>query len=199
MFTGLVQEIGTIRSVDENNGDLRLEIETVMDLSLVPMGASICCSGCCLTVVAKEEKSFFVDVSNESLSKTVIGAWQVKTRINLEPSLKVGDEMGGHYVSGHVDSTTKILDIAEDGGSYCFKIAIPKSLEMFVATKGSVTIDGISLTVNEVDDTSFNVNIIPHTMENTTLSDRKVGDEVNIEVDLLARYAVNMLNKKGIK
>ncbi len=199
MFTGLVQEIGIIRSVDENNGDLRLEIETVMDLLSVPMGASICCSGCCLTVVAKEEKSFFVDVSNESLSKTVIGAWQVKTRINLEPSLKVGDEMGGHYVSGHVDSTTKITDIEEDGGSYRFTIAIPSHLDVFIATKGSVTIDGISLTVNEVNDTSFSVNIIPHTMENTTLSDRNVGDEVNIEVDLLARYAVNMLNKKGIK
>lgn len=196
MFTGLVQEIGVVRSIIKSRGDLRIEIGTLMNLSAVQMGASICCSGCCLTVVDKTESSFFIDVSNESLNKTIIGAWQVKTRINLEPSLKVGDELGGHFVSGHVDATTEILGITEDGGSYRLNISIPSALEIFIAEKGSVTIDGISLTVNDVDDTSFNVNIIPHTWAKTTLSDRHVGDKVNIEIDLLARYAVNMLNKK---
>lgn len=196
MFTGLVQEIGVVRSIVKSRGDMRIEIGTIMNLSAVQLGASICCSGCCLTVVDKTESSFSVDVSSETLSKTIIDAWQVKTRINLEASLKVGDEMGGHFVSGHVDATTKILEIKEEGGSYGLKIAIPSALKIFIATKGSVTLDGISLTVNDVDDTSFNVNIIPHTWANTTLSDRHVGDEVNIEIDLLARYAVNMLNKK---
>lgn len=196
MFTGLVQEIGVVRSVKKTRGDLRIEIGTRLNLSAVQLGASICCSGCCLTVVDKTENSFSVDVSNESLSKTIIDAWQVKTRINLEPSLKVGDDLGGHFVSGHVDATTKILKITEAGGSYRLKIAVPPTLKIFIAEKGSVTLDGISLTVNDVDDTSFNVNIIPHTWAKTTLSDRSVGDEVNIEIDLLARYAVNMLNKK---
>ncbi len=196
MFTGLVQEIGVVRSIVKSRSDLRIGIGTIMNLSEVQVGASICCSGCCLTVVDKTENSFSVDVSSETLSKTIIDAWQVKTRINLEPSLKVGDELGGHFVSGHVDATTKILKITEEGGSYRLKIAIPQALEIFIAAKGSVTLDGISLTVNDVDDTSFNVNIIPHTWTKTTLSDRRVGDDVNIEIDLLARYAVNMLNKK---
>ncbi|PCJ02784.1 MAG: riboflavin synthase [Alphaproteobacteria bacterium] len=196
MFTGLVREIGVVRSIIKSRGDMRIEIGTLMNLSSVQLGASICCSGCCLTVVDKTESSFSVDVSNETLSKTIIDAWQIKTRINLEPSLKVGDDMGGHFVSGHVDATTKILEIKEEGGSYRLKITIPSALRIFIAEKGSVTIDGISLTVNDVDDTSFNVNIIPHTWAKTTLSDRQVGDEVNIEIDLLARYAVNMLNKK---
>ncbi len=193
MFTGLVQDIGVIRDIDNARGDLRIEIETNMNLSVVPMGASICCSGCCLTVVDKTENSFFVDVSKESLNKTIIGAWRVMTRINLEPSLKLGDEMGGHIVSGHVDAVTKIGTIQKEGDSHRLKIAIPKGMEGFLAQKGSVTIDGISLTVNEVDDTSFGVNIIPHTWEHTTLSDRVAGDDVNIEIDMLARYVARML------
>lgn len=197
MFTGLVQDIGIIRSIDETRGDLRIEIETNMNLSNVSMGASVCCSGCCLTVVDKAKRSFFVDVSKESLNKTIIGAWRVMTRINLEPSLKLGDEMGGHIVSGHVDAVTKIEAIQKEGGSHRFKIAIPKGLEGFLAPKGSVTIDGISLTVNEVDDTSFGVNIIPHTLEHTTLSDRTEGDVVNIEIDMLARYVARMLDVKN--
>ncbi len=197
MFTGLVQDIGIIRSIDKARGDLRIEIETNMNLSNVSMGASVCCSGCCLTVVDKAKRSFFVDVSKESLNKTIIGAWSVMTRINLEPSLKLGDEMGGHIVSGHVDAVTKIETIQKEGGSHRFTIAIPKGLEGFLAPKGSVTIDGISLTVNEVDDTSFGVNIIPHTLEHTTLSDRAEGDVVNIEIDMLARYVARMLDVKS--
>ncbi len=197
MFTGLVQNIGIIRSIDSSHGDLRIEIETDMNLSKVQIGASICCSGCCLTLTDKTQNTFFVDVSAESLSKTTIGAWKVMTRINLEPSLKVGDEIGGHFVSGHVDGVAKILDIAKDGASRRIKIAIPKGFEKYIAAKGSIAIDGISLTVNEVDNACFGVNIIPHTWENTTLSDRNIGDKVNIEIDSLARYVARHLECKG--
>ncbi len=188
MFTGLVQDIGVIKNLDNSGGDLGIEIDTNMNMAQVQMGASICCSGCCLTVTKKTDKSFFVEVSAESLNKTIIGAWRAMTRINIEPSLKVGDEMGGHFVSGHVDTTTKILDISVEGDSRRFKIDIPKGYEKYIAEKGSVAIDGISLTVNEVGATSFGVNIISHTWDNTTLSNRKVGDAVNIEIDMLARY-----------
>ncbi len=196
MFTGLVQDIGIIRNIDSSRGDLRIEIETNMNMSKVQMGASICCSGCCLTVVQKTKNSFFVDVSAESLDKTIIGAWEVMTRVNLEPSLKVGDELGGHFVSGHVDATTEILSITKDGGSHRLKIAYPKDLGQYITAKGSITIDGISLTVNELDNTGFGVNIIPHTWDNTTLSDRKVGDKVNIEIDMLARYVSRIIEVK---
>lgn len=196
MFTGLVQHIGKIRSIDKSSGDLKFEIETDMNMSEVQMGASICCSGCCLTVVDKTENSFSVDVSNETLSKTTLGAWEVMTRVNLEPSLKVGDEMGGHFVSGHIDSCAQILSIEQDAGSRRIKVSIPEGMSLYIAAKGSITIDGISLTVNKVCDTSFNVNIIPHTWDNTTLSDRNIGDDVNIEIDMLARYVRRMIEVK---
>ncbi len=197
MFTGLVQTIGTIRNIDTSRGDMRAEIDTNMNLETVRIGASICCSGCCLSVVDKTKNSFLVDVSKETLSKTTLGAWSVKTRINLEPSLKVGDEIGGHFVSGHIDTPTKIIKIAEEGGSQRLTISIPGDLKKYITPKGSITIDGISLTVNEVDNTAFGVNIIPHTWQNTTLSDRKVGDDVNIEIDMLARYVANMMDTKS--
>ena len=193
MFTGLIKNIGKISAIDKSQGDLRLEIETDMNLKAVQIGASICCSGCCLTVVEKSEDSFSVDVSAETLSKTILGSWQLKTRINLEPSLKVGDEMGGHFVSGHVDATTKILSIEPDGASRRIEIAIPDNLKKYIAAKGSITINGISLTINDIDDTSFDVNIIPHTWDNTTLSDSNIGDDVNIEIDMLARYVARMI------
>ncbi len=196
MFTGLVQHIGKIRSIDKSSGDLKFEIETDMNMSEVQMGASICCSGCCLTVVDKTDSSFFVDVSNETLSKTNLGAWEVMTCVNLEPSLKVGDEMGGHFVSGHIDSCAQILSIEQDAGSRRIKVSIPEGMSQYIPAKGSITIDGISLTVNKVCDTSFNVNIIPHTWDNTTLSDRNIGDDVNIEIDMLARYVRRMIEVK---
>ena len=199
MFTGLIQDIGIIRSIDNTRGDLQIEIETNMDLSKIQIGASISCSGCCLTVVNKSDNSFFVDVSAETLSKTIIGTWRVLSRINLEPSLKVGDEIGGHFVSGHVDATTKILEITKEGDSRRIKIAIPPQMESYLAAKGSITIDGISLTVNEVDDAGFGVNIIPHTWNNTTLSDRIVGDYINIEIDMLARYIVRQIECEGLQ
>ncbi len=196
MFTGLIQDIGTIRAIDKARGDARFEIVTALNLSNIEIGASICCSGCCLSVTEKTKDSFFVDVSAESLSKTIIGNWKMGTRINLEPSLKLGDEMGGHIVSGHVDTTTKIMDIAPEGGSHRIKLHIPKGLAHLIASKGSVTIDGISLTVNEVEGQYFGVNIIPHTWRHTTLADRKAGDIVNIEIDMLARYVARMMDVK---
>ena len=192
MFTGLIQGVGIIKDVNNSSGDLCIEILTKMNLSLVHLGASICCSGCCLTVTKKAKNSFFVEVSAESLSKTTIASWGEGVKINLEPSLKVGDEIGGHFVSGHIDCVTKVLSIKKDGSSHRFKIAIPKGYYKYIAEKASIAIDGISLTINEVDDISFGVNIISHTWNNTTLSDRVVGDMVNMEVDMLARYVARM-------
>ncbi len=198
MFTGLVQDIGIIRDVlKHDGGDTRYMIETNMNLNPIQMGASICCSGCCLTVVDKSENSFSVDVSRETLSKTHLGSWHIMTRINLEPSLKVGDELGGHFVSGHVDATTRILSITQDGGSHRVEIAIPDGFQKFIAPKGSIAIDGVSLTVNDVKNGSFIVNIIPHSWDVTTLGDRVVDDVVNLEIDMLARYVANMMNVKG--
>lgn len=197
MFTGLVQNIGVVKSIDKSSGDWRIEIETSLDLTSVQIGASICCSGCCLSVVEKSKTSFFVDVSAESLNKTMIGSWRVMTRINLEPSLKLGDEMGGHIVSGHVDGVSQILSITPEGDSHRVVVKIPEGYDQFFASKGSVTIDGISLTVNEVGADHFGVNIIPHTWSHTTLGDRNVGDKVNIEIDMLARYVARMMDVRN--
>ncbi len=193
MFTGIVQSIGTVRRVDRMRGDLRFEIETDLDLGKHSLGASICCSGCCLTMIEKAQRSFFVDVSAETLSKTVLGEWSEGTRVNLEPSLKIGDELGGHFVFGHVDAVTQINEITAEGDSHRLKIALKKSLAPYLAPKGSVAIDGISLTVNEVEREYFGVNIIPHTWEKTTLGKKKAGDRLNLEIDMLARYVARAL------
>jgi riboflavin synthase len=194
MFTGIIQDIGTVRSI-QKNGDWHIEIETGLDLARTAIGASIACSGCCLTVVEKNANIFAVDVSAESLSKTVIGQWTEGTKINLEPALKMGDELGGHMVSGHVDGLAVIKDIQKDGDSYRLKIEAPRELSQFIAPKGSVTLDGISLTVNEVDGNIFGVNIIPHTWEKTTLGLKTTGDSLNIEIDMLARYVARMMDR----
>lgn len=192
MFTGIIQDIGTVHSV-ERKGDLRLAISTGLDLAATQTGASICCSGCCLTVVEKEDHVFYVDVSTETLAKTRIGTWAPGTKINLEPALKIGDELGGHIVSGHVDGLARIARIHADGGSHRLLIEAPGALAHFIAPKGSVCLDGVSLTVNEVDDYRFGVNIIPHTWEATTLGLRKEGDVLHMEVDMLARYVARMM------
>lgn len=192
MFTGIIQDIGTVKSI-KRDGDWRIVIGTGLDLSATPMGASIACSGCCLTVVEKGDDWFAVDVSAESLSKTVIGDWAEGAKINIEPSLKLGDELGGHIVSGHVDGLAELISIEQDADSYRLKIKAPVELAKFIAQKGSVTLDGISLTVNEVDGDVFGVNIIPHTWQHTTLSDRSAGDKLNIEIDMLARYVARQL------
>lgn len=193
MFTGLVQDIGVIKAIDAHDGGCRIEVGVSLDVTSVQMGASVACSGVCLTVVEKSNSSLFFDVSTETLSRSIIGSWGVNDAVNVEPSLKLGDEMGGHIVSGHVDAVTKIIDIRSDGESYRLKIAIPYGYEAYIASKGSVTLDGISLTVNEVNEHSFGVNIIPHTWENTTLKFRKAGDDINLEIDTLARYVARML------
>ncbi len=192
MFTGLIQDIGIIKNINNSDGDLCIEIGTELNLFPVQLGASICCSGCCLTVIKKTKNSFFIEVSSESIAKSTIGSWRVNSKINLELSLKVGDEIGGHFVSGHIDCVTKVLSIQKDGSSHRFKIAIPKGYGKYIAEKGSIVIDGISLTINEVDDISFGVNIISYTWDKTTLSDRIIGDAVNIEIDMLARYVAHM-------
>ncbi len=193
MFTGLIQDIGTIRSVEDRGDDVRLEIETGLDLKNVSVGASIACSGVCLTVTDKSENSFFTDVSSETLTKTLIKNWSTGDRVNIEPSLRLGDELGGHFVFGHVDGVAELLEITQDGESYRFKIRPPKELAQYIASKGSLSLDGISLTVNEVEGDIFGVNIIPHTWENTTLGSKKTGDFINIEIDMLARYVARIL------
>lgn len=195
MFTGIITDIGTVLNVDNTRGDKRFEIGTNWDMTNVPMGASIACSGCCLTVVAKTQHSFSVDVSAESLSKTNLGAWVAGTKINLESSLKFGDELGGHLVSGHVDGLADMVNITPDGDSFRLKIRAPQHLKHFIAPKGSVALNGISLTVNEVDDDIFGINIIPHTWDVTTMGQSKIGDKINMEVDMLARYVARILGK----
>ncbi len=193
MFTGIIQDTGKILAV-KKDGDWRFEIETRLDLSRSPAGASICCSGVCLTMVQKGSGWFAVDVSQETLSHSGISLWTKSTRVNLEPSLRLGDELGGHLVYGHVDAQAEIVHIAKLGDSYQVDVEIPQEFKPYIAPKGSVTLDGVSLTVNKVEKSMFSVNIIPHTWQNTTFSDRKPGDKMNIEIDMLARYAERILN-----
>jgi riboflavin synthase len=196
MFTGIVTDIGTIRSA-EQRGDLRCVVGCNYDTSTIDLGASIACSGVCLTVVDKGEGWFAVDVSGESLSRTAQGAWTVGRKLNLERALKIGDELGGHIVTGHVDGIGEVLDVSPDGDSHRVRISISREISPFVATKGSITIDGVSLTVNEVIDqpdgaANFTINIIPHTWSVTAFADLQAGQAVNLEIDVLARYLSRM-------
>jgi len=195
MFTGIVTDIGEIVSVDPGGqaGDRRFVIRTKHDLAPISIGASIACSGCCLTVIEKGRDRFAVEISGESLAKTHLGNWTAGHRLNLELSLKLGDELGGHLVYGHVDGVGRIVAMTPEGGSMRFVFEAPGELARFVAAKGSVAIDGISLTVNEVDGNRFGVNVIPHTQAVTTLGAAKVGQPVNLEVDMLARYVARLL------
>lgn len=188
MFTGIITDIGVIKSV-EDRGDVRMVIECgAFDLSRTEVGASIACSGACMTVVEKGDDWFAIDVSAESLSKTTLKDWKAGTKVNLEASLRLGDELGGHIVSGHVDGLARLMEIKEEGGSHRLVFAVPEEFAGYIAQKGSVALDGASLTVNEVAGHQFGVNIIPHTWEVTTFGDLKAGDQVNFEVDMLARY-----------
>jgi riboflavin synthase len=197
MFTGIVTDIGTVRSA-EQRGDLRLTIGTRYDLTTVDLGASIACSGVCLTVVDKGEDWFAVDVSAETVSRTAAELWQEGARLNLERSLRLGDELGGHIVSGHVDAVAEVVGTCPEGDSTRVGISVPRALGPMIAPKGSVTLDGVSLTVNEVRDaadgsTHFSVNIIPHTGQHTTFGGIAVGRQLNVEIDVLARYIDRML------
>jgi riboflavin synthase len=196
MFTGLITDLGRVRRIDKTAGGARLAIETAYDMAAVEIGASIACSGACLTVVEKGADWFAVDVSAESLARTTIGGWKAGDRVNLEQSLRLGDTLGGHLVSGHVDAVAGILERRPDGDSQRFTIQIPQGFEKFIAPKGSVCLDGVSLTVNEVESGRFGVNIIPHTAEKTTFGALGPGDRVNLEVDLIARYVARLMPDK---
>ena len=188
MFTGIVTDVGRVRVVRDTNRDRRFEIETSYDLAGVDLGASISHAGCCLTVVDKGQGWFAVEVSSETLAMTTLGAWKAGTRINLERAARAGDEMGGHIVSGHVDGVGEVLSVVPEGGSHRLRIRVPRPLHRYIAPKGSITVEGVSLTVNEVEDDVFGVNIIPHTWEVTTLGALAPGSAVNLEIDMLARY-----------
>lgn len=191
MFTGIITDIGTIRSVTQR-GDLRIEIATGYDVTSVDMGASIACDGVCLTVVEKTSDSFCVDVSAESAGLTNIGEWKTGHPVNLERALKVGDELGGHIVSGHVDGVAEIVALRDEGDSTRVTLRAPEALAKFIAPKGSVALNGTSLTVNEVNGTDFGINFIPHTKAVTTWGSAAVGDRVNLEIDTLARYVARL-------
>ena len=195
MFTGIITDIGTVTAV-EQRGDLRLTIATGYDTAGLAIGASVACSGVCLTVVAKAPGQFSVDVSGETQSRTARGQWTVGRRFNLERALKVGDELGGHIVTGHVDAVGQVLAVEPVGDSTRITIQVPKDIAPFVAPKGSICLDGVSLTVNTVadnaDGAAFTINVIPHTAEWTTFDTVKPGDDLNIEIDVLARYLARM-------
>ena len=200
MFTGIITDIGTISSV-EARGDLRVTVGTGYDTSGIAIGASVANSGVCLTVVSKTANSLSFDVSAETLRCTAKGMWDLGARLNLERALKVGDELGGHIVTGHVDAVGRITGIEAEGDSKRFTFQMPASVAPYVAPKGSICLNGASLTVNEVSDDDlghwFTVNIIPHTAEWTTFGTAAVGDEVNIEIDVLARYLFRMNQLKS--
>ncbi len=189
MFTGIITSMGTIRTLERSAAGLHLTMQVDFDLSDVELGASISHAGCCLTVVSKTENTYRLDVSNETLNVTNLGTWQEGQTVNLERALKIGDELGGHIVSGHVDGMAKLISVVQDGDSFRLTFEAPAPLHRFIAPKGSVALDGISLTINEVNGQTFGVNIIPHTWTHTTLSQTQVGGAVNLEVDRLARYA----------
>jgi riboflavin synthase len=195
MFTGIITDIGTLRAV-EQRGDLRARIGTTYHVPGIDLGASIACDGVCLTVVAKGQDDtggwFDVDISAETVSKTNLSAWEQGKRINLERALKVGDELGGHIVSGHVDGLAEVVAIRDDGDSTRVTLRAPKALARFIAPKGSVALNGTSLTVNEVDGCDFGINFIPHTKKMTTWGDVAMGDAVNLEIDTLARYVARL-------
>jgi riboflavin synthase len=188
VFTGIITDVGRVRAVEDRGGGRRLVLSTGYDLKSVEIGASICCSGACLSVVEKGRGTFAVDVSRETLTKTTLGVWVESRLVNLERSLKLGDELGGHLVSGHVDGVAEVVRALSDGDSLRVQFRAPAPLHRFIAQKGSVTIDGVSLTVNEVEGEVFGVNLIPITRTSTTLGDLRSGDRVNLEVDQLARY-----------
>ncbi|MSO74083.1 MAG: riboflavin synthase [Alphaproteobacteria bacterium] len=197
MFTGIITDLGRVRSLETKRGrETRLVIETSYDTAEIAIGASIACSGACLTVVEKGPGWFAVDVSAETLSRTSLGTWKEGTKVNLERALRMGDELGGHLVLGHVDGVARLVVATPEGESSRLVIEAPAALRRFTAEKGSVALDGVSLTINEVGPTSFGVNIIPHTQRETSLGGLKPGDALNLEIDLLARYVARLAEAK---
>ncbi|CCQ73829.1 riboflavin synthase [Magnetospira sp. QH-2] len=193
MFTGIITDLGRVKAVEPGDGDTRFTFETAYDTATIDIGASIACNGGCMTVIETGDTWFRISASDESLTTTTMRGWKVGDPVNLERALCIGDELGGHVVSGHVDGIGSVVSITPDGESKRFVFEVPEELKRYIAPKGSVTIDGISLTVNEVDDRRFGVNIIPHTQTATNLGGRRPGDPVNLEIDMLARYVSRLL------
>ncbi|WP_122074218.1 riboflavin synthase [Pseudophaeobacter sp. EL27] len=191
MFTGIVTDIGTIAQLDQQ-GDLRARITTSYDTAGIDLGASIASDGVCLTVIELGTDWYDVQISAETVSKTNVAAWVLGKRVNLERALKVGDELGGHIVSGHVDGIAEVVELRDEGDSTRVTLRAPQALARFIATKGSVALNGVSLTVNDVQGRDFGINFIPHTKEMTTWGDVKLGDQVNLEIDTLARYVARL-------
>jgi riboflavin synthase len=192
MFTGIITDVGRVVAV-ERRGDTLFTIGTQFDMDTVALGASIACSGCCLTVIDKAPGRFTVSASAETLSKTTLGSWTEGTEVNLERALCLGDELGGHIVSGHVDGVAEVISAAPEGDSWRYVFLVPDAFAKFMAPKGSVALDGVSLTVNEVEGSRFGVNIIPHTRQCTTFRVLSPGDRMNFEVDMLARYVARIM------
>jgi riboflavin synthase len=194
MFTGIVTDLGRVRAI-RPGGDARYEFATGYNTATLAIGASVCCSGACLTVTEKGPGWFAATVSAETLSRTTLGRWRPGTPVNFERALRVGDELGGHMVTGHVDGIAELKSAREEGASLRLVFAPPAGLARFIAAKGSIALDGVSLTVNEVDAAGFGVNLIPHTRASTTLGALAPGDVVNLEIDPLARYVARLLGK----
>jgi len=188
MFTGIVTDIGKVRSVRDTDRDRCFEIETGYDVATIAVGASIANAGCCLTVIDKGDGWFAVEASGETLASTTLADWRPGRRVNLERPALAGDELGGHVVSGHVDGVGEVLSVETRGGSHTLSIRAPRPLHRYIAAKGSITVEGVSLTVNEARGDIFTVNIIPHTWDVTTLGELAAGARVNLEIDMLARY-----------
>jgi riboflavin synthase len=202
MFTGIVQEIGTLQRIEARTGsdaaeDRRIDVSfATIARDRLNLGDSICVDGVCLTVAALGASTFAADVSGETMRVTTLGSAKVGARVNLEPALRAGDSLGGHWVSGHVDGITEVLSTSKDARSLRVDFSAPKALARYIARKGSVTLDGVSLTVNDVDGVNFSVNLIPHTLEVTTLGRLAAGARVNLEIDLLARYVERLSEKQ---
>lgn len=198
MFTGIIQSVGRVRSIEPVGGDVRLIVDAAdLDLSDVQLGDSIAVDGVCLTAVALDGTSFAADVSRETLNCTTLGAWAAGRRVNLEKALRLADRLGGHLVSGHVDGVGEVVSVLPEARSLRWVFQVPAGLARYIAAKGSIAVNGVSLTVNEVDGRRFGVNLIPHTMEKTSFGDCDAGSAVNIEVDLMARYAERLFAEKS--
>lgn len=195
MFTGIIRDKGRIIAIAEGDNSRRLTIATKLDLAPIEIGASVACDGCCLTVVEKTQDTLTFDIGAETMALTTLGEWVIDSRVNLETSLRMGDELGGHMVSGHIDGIAVIESVKPDGDSWRFKIRVPDDLAKFIVPKGSVALNGISLTVNEVEGSVFGVCIIPHTWEITNISTWDEDSRINLEVDQMARYVARILQK----
>jgi riboflavin synthase len=196
MFTGIILAKGRVASLTERGGDLELGVDAAgLDMARIAIGDSVCVQGVCLTVTRKQDACFFADVSRETMAKTTLGRLKVGSSVNLEPSLRAGDPLGGHLVSGHVDAVGNLKRVDQDARSWRLEFELPPSLTRFVAAKGSICLNGVSLTVNKVEGLRFDVNIIPHTHAVTTLGELRAGDEVNVEIDVVARYLEKLMTK----